>query len=232
MATARMSEADVRMRDAVRCELDWDAEVDASGIGVAARNDAVTLTGYIDTYAGKLAAERAAKRIEGVRAVANDLQVRLKIARADTDIAQDAARALELCATLPAAVQATVHDGHVTLTGPVTWMFQKWDAENAVRRIGGVRGVFNHLVATPAKAPRDVQRRIAKALHLNADIDARHITAVVTGSTVSLTGSVGSWLQREAAERAAASAPGIAHVENHLVVDPLAIRRDELAGVP
>ena len=118
---------------------------DASGIGVSAKDGVVTLTGYIDTYGGKLAAERAAKRVRGVRGVANDLEVRLKIGRTDADIARDAVRALELRATVPATVQAVVHEGHVTLTGKVGWLYQARDAEKAVRHINGVRGVFNHI---------------------------------------------------------------------------------------
>src|SRR5512138_2815422 len=121
MSTATLSDADVRVRDSVMRQLEWDPQVEASAVGVAAKDGAVTLTGFIDSYAGKLAAERAAKRVRGVRAVADDLQVRLKIARADDEIAADAARALRLRSTLPESVQAAVHNGHVTLTGSVPW---------------------------------------------------------------------------------------------------------------
>ena len=101
MTTATLTEADVRVRDAVMRQLDWDPEVDASAVGVAAKNGTVTLSGFIDTYSGKLAAERAAKRVHGVRAVANDIEVRLRLERTDADIAQDAARALELRSMIP-----------------------------------------------------------------------------------------------------------------------------------
>ena len=117
MSTISMTDLDVRVRDHVMGQLDWDPEVDASQIGVAAKNGVVTLTGYIDTYAGKLAAERAVKRVRGVKGVANDLQVRLKIGRTDADIARDAVRALELRGTVPETIQVAVHDGHITLTG-------------------------------------------------------------------------------------------------------------------
>jgi osmotically-inducible protein OsmY len=218
VATATLTEADVRVRDAVMRQLDWDPEVDASAVGVAAQHGTVTLTGFIDTYSGKLAAERAAKRVHGVRAVANDIEVRLRLERTDADIAQDATRALELHSMIPEAVQAVVHNGHVTLTGNVEWLYQKESAERAVRHIRGVRGVLNHITVAPKAVVRDVRHRIVKALHQNADVDARHITATVAGNTATLTGFVGTWLQRDSAERAAANAPGIAHVDNRIVV--------------
>ncbi len=220
MSTASITGTDVRLRGAVVRQLDWDAEVDAAAIGVTARDGVVTLTGFIDTYVGKLAAERVAKRVRGVRAVANDIVVRLRVDRTDPDIADDAARALALHPDLADRVQAIVHAGHVTLTGSVEWLFLKDRAERAVRHIRGVGGVFNHLTVTPRSGTRDVQRRITRALHHHADLDAHHITARVENDAVTLTGSVRSWAQREAAERAAGSGPGIASVDNRLVVEP------------
>jgi osmotically-inducible protein OsmY len=199
-------------------QLDWDPEVEASAVGVAAKHGTVTLTGFIDTYSGKLAAERAAKRVHGVRAVANDIEVRLRLERTDADIAEDATRALELRSMIPEAVQAVVHNGRVTLTGNVEWLYQKESAERAVRHIRGVRGVLNHITVAPRAVGRDVRHRIVKALHQNADLDARHITVTVAGNTATLTGTVGTWLQRESAERAAANAPGVAHVDNQITV--------------
>ena len=218
MTTATLTDADVRVRDGVMRQLDWDPEVDASAVGVAAKRGTVTLTGFIDTYSGKLAAERAAKRVHGVRAVANDIDVRLRLDRTDADIAQDAARALELRSTIPESVQAVVHNGHVTLTGKVAWLYQKETAERAVRHLRGVRGVLNHIAVAPMAAVGDVRHRIVKALHQNADVDARHVTVTVSGSTATLTGMVGTWLQRDSAERAAADAPGITHVANLITV--------------
>jgi osmotically-inducible protein OsmY len=218
VSTASLTDADARVRDAVTRQLEWDPEVDASAVGVAAKNATVTLTGYIDTYSGKLAAERAAKRVHGVRAVANDIEVRLKLGRTDVDIANDAAQALELRGTVPEGVQAVVHNGHVTLTGKVAWLFQKWEAEKAVRHIRGVLNVSNRISVAPHAVVRDVRRRVVQALHHNADLDARHITVTVAGDTATLTGTVGTWLQRDSAERAAANAPGVAHVDNQIVV--------------
>jgi osmotically-inducible protein OsmY len=154
-------------------QLDWDAEVDASAIGVAATAGTVTLTGFIDTYAGKLAAERAAKRVHGVRSVANDVEVRLRLKRTDPDIALDATRVLELSGSIPPSVQAVVHEGHITLTGTVSWLYQKESAERAVRNLRGVRGVVNYIKVSPLARSRDIRHRIVKALHQNADVDAR-----------------------------------------------------------
>jgi len=218
VTTATLTETDVRVRDAVMRQLDWDPEVDASAVGIAAKNGSVTLTGFIDTYAAKLAAERAAKRVHGVRAVANDIDVRLRLERTDADLAQDAARALELRSTIPESVQAIVHSSHVTLTGTVDWLYQKESAEEAVRHIRGVRHVMNHITVAPRAVVRDVRHRIVKALHQNADVDARHVTVTVSGDTATLTGTVGTWLQRDSAERAAANAPGIAQVDNRIIV--------------
>lgn len=220
MSTATLTDADVRVRDAVLRQLEWDREVDASEVGVAAKNGTVTLTGYIDSYSGKLAAERAAKRVRGVRAVANDIEVRLKLERTDPEIAADVVRALQLRGTIPDTVQAAVHHGRVTLTGQVEWLFQSRDAEKAVRHIRGVWHVVNYITIAPRAVERDIRHRIVAALHRNANIDARQITVAVDGDRAILTGSVGTWLQRESAERAAADAPGVACVENRILVEP------------
>jgi osmotically-inducible protein OsmY len=219
MATISLTDTDVRVRDAVLRQLEWEPEVDASAIGVAAKTGTVTLTGFIGSYSGKLAAERAAKRVRGVRAVANDIEVRLKLDRTDPDIAADVVRALEL-RMIPNSVQAVVHNGHVTLTGRVEWQYQKRDAEKALRYIKGVRQVLNHITVAPRAVERDVHHRIVEVLHRNANIDARHIDVKVSGDKAILTGKVGTWLQRESAEHAAADAPGIAHVDNQIVVQP------------
>ena len=218
MTTATLTDADIRLRDAVIRQLDWDPEVDGSAVGVTAKGGTVMLSGFIGTYSGKLAAERAAKRVHGVRAVANDIDVRLRFERTDADIAADAARALELRSMIPETVQAVVHNGHLTLTGKVEWLYEKENAGRAVRHIRGVREVVNHVIVTPNAAVRDVRHRIVKALHQDADLDARHINVTVSGTMAILTGTVGTWLQRDSAERAVANAPGIAHVDNRITV--------------
>ena len=218
MTTATLTGTDLRLRHFVVRELDWDRDVDASAIGVSAKDGVVTLTGFIDTYAGKLAAERVAKRVRGVRAVANDITVRVTIDRTDADIAADAAAALKVQTTVPDKVQIAVHRGHVTLTGNVEWLTQKESAAAAMHHIPGVRAVVNYIEVSPTTSFRDVHRRIVASLHRNADLDGRTLHVDVAGDAVTLTGTVGSWLQREAAERGAASAPGIRRVDNRIVV--------------
>jgi len=219
MTAIGLSDTDISMKDAVMRQLEWDPEVDSTAVGVTAKNGAVTLTGYIGTYMGKLAAERAAKHVRGVRAVANDIEVRLKLERVDSDVAADIVRALELHSGVPETVQAAVHHGHVTLTGKVNWMYQKRVAEKAIRHLRGVRNVLNYIVIAPQTVERDVRHRIVEALHRNANLDSRNITVSISGDTAVLTGVVGSWLQRESAERAAFDAPGIARVDNRIAVE-------------
>jgi osmotically-inducible protein OsmY len=220
MSTATLTDQDLRVRDAVMQQLEWDPAVDAGAVGVSARDGAVTLTGSIKTYAGKLAAERAAKRVRGVRAVANDITVTLAVGRTDTDIAADAATMLRLHHEVPDTVQAAVHHGHVTLTGTVDWHYQRLQAEKAVRHIRGVRQVIDHVAVVPRAAGKDMRRRIAQALYRNASLDAKHVEVTVTGSVVHLRGTATSWLQRQAAERAAYDAPGITLVDNQIIVEP------------
>ena len=220
MSTGTLTDTDLRARDAVMRQLEWDPEVDASAIGVTAQSGTVTLTGYINSYTGKLAAERAAKRVRGVRSVANEIEVRLKLERVDADIAADVTKALELGSTIPDVVQATVHRGYVTLTGTVDWMFQKHDAERAVRHVRGVHNVMNRIAIAPRAVERDVRHRIVEALHRNADLDARHVRVIIAGDRATLTGAVGTWLQRDTAERAVADAPGIRVIDNRIVVEP------------
>jgi osmotically-inducible protein OsmY len=150
MSTARLSSADRRMRDAVLLQLEWDPDVDASGIGVAARKSVVTLTGVVDGCAGKLAAERAAKRVQGVKAVANDIQVRALLPRTDAEIATDTVRLLEMRGALPEGVQVVVHNGHITLTGVVPTPFDRAYARKALWRIAGIKRIVNRIrVASP-----------------------------------------------------------------------------------
>jgi osmotically-inducible protein OsmY len=210
---------DLRTRDSVLAQLAWDSQVDPTAIGVTAQGGAVTLTGFIASYAGKLAAERAAKRVRGVRAVANDIQVRLRLERTDPEIAADAASALRLRATLPDGVQVVVHEGHLTLTGTVRSLFQRAVAENAVRHIHGVKGVVNRVEVAPAVSIPNIERHIRRALHRDAEIDARSIAVTVSGPEVTLSGTVGSWHERESAEHAAMHATGITRVDNRIRIE-------------
>ena len=223
MTTANLTGTDVRLRNFVVRELDWDPDVDDSGIGVSAKDGVVTLTGRIDTYAGKLAAERVAKRVRGVRAVANDLVVHLKGDWNDADIAADALSALRRRETIPESIQVSVDRGHAKLTGRVEWLTQREHAHDVVAHVRGVRDVTNYIEVSPKTALRDVQRGIVQALHRDADLDARNVHVSVDGDVATLTGTVESWRQRDAAERGAATARGIRHVENRIEVVPAAV---------
>ena len=169
MTTARLTEADIQLRDAITQHLERDSEVDASMVGVTAKSGTVTLTGYVNSCSVKLAAERAVKQIRGVRAVANDIKVRQTLKRTDPDIAADVVKALDLYSTTPDRVQAVVHNSHVTLTGRVAWMFQKRDAEKVARHVRGVCGVMNYIAVTPSgiatRRPRDYRRRAGSERH-------------------------------------------------------------------
>jgi len=220
MTTATLTGNDLRVRDAVMRQLEGDPRVDASAVGVSAKAGAVTLGGFVDSYSAKLAAERAAKRVHGVRAVANEIQVRLRLERADDDIARDAVRSLELRSVIPEGVQAVVRDGHLTLTGAVAWAFQREAAEKAVRHVRGVRDIINRVEVKPRTSPGDVRHHIVQALHRNADVNARHVHVDVSNGVAVLTGTVSSWTQRHAAEQAAGDTPGIVRVDNRLVVSP------------
>jgi osmotically-inducible protein OsmY len=183
---------DERLKVTIGNQLAWDPEVDASLIGVSAKDGIVTLSGYVDTYAGKLAAERSVRRVYGVKAVANELEVRLAVGRIDPDIARDALDALKNRIDVPLGVGVTVRDGFVTLTGTVQWMYQKVSAERAVKYLRGVRGVLNHIALKPAVSPTDIRKRVTEALHRHADLDARRIHVDADGATVVLTGTVQS----------------------------------------
>jgi osmotically-inducible protein OsmY len=219
MTTPTLAPVDHRIRQLVLQQLQWDSQVDATGIGVTARNGVVTLSGVIDSYAGKLAAERAAKRVHGVRAVANDLQVTLRRPRSDTDIANDAARALETHLILPPTVQVVVHSAHVVLTGTVHTLFQRVVAEKALRYVKGIKSLINRVVVVSTPSADDIRPPIIRALHRDADVNARGLHVVISGNTVTLTGTVRSWHERESAERAVMHAPGITHVENLIAVE-------------
>jgi osmotically-inducible protein OsmY len=220
MTTASITGTDVHVRNAVVRQLDWDPEVDAGALGVSADDGVVTLTGFVDSYAEKLAAERVAKRVRGVRGVANDITVRQMVGRTDTDIAHDAILALKGRPALADTVQVAVHRGHITLTGQVEWLLQKEGAERAVKHVRGLLSVFNHITVKPRSGQRDVRRRIVSALHHHADLDAHQIAVNVRDDTATLTGTVRTWMQRDAAERAAGSAPGITRVDNQILVVP------------
>lgn len=213
-----------KLQHQVQEELEWEPSVDASQIGVAATQPGVvTLSGTVATYMEKVNAERAAKRVSGVRAVANDIEVRPigSMKRNDTDIAQAVLRALEWDIAVPhEKIKARVDEGWVILEGEVPLQFQRSAAENAVRQLSGVRGVTNQirLQLRPTVQPAQVKDRIEAALRRSAEIDARGIQVDAKDSTIILRGRVRTWAEREEAERAAWGAPGVLAVKDELTV--------------
>ena len=204
-------------------ELKWDSRVQPNEIGVMVKDGIVTLTGWVDSYWKKIAAEEAAHRVRGVKAVANDIEVRLpgSAERTDTDLAAAVLNALKWEADIPTGkIDVTVSHGWVTLKGEVEYGFQKRLAEQAVQRLSGVKGVTNLIVVKPHVEPSDLKQRIEKALVRNAETDARNITVEVQGSKVILRGTVRSYAEKKAAEETAWSAPGVTEVENRIVVSP------------
>jgi osmotically-inducible protein OsmY len=220
MAVSTRSDEEIQ-RDVLE-ELKWDSRVRPNEIGVAVKDGVVTLTGWVDSYWKKKAAEEAAYRVPGVKAVANDIEVRLPILaeRTDADIAKAALNALKWDAAIPTdKVQVTVSKGWVTLKGEVDYAFQRQDAERAVARLTGVKGVTNLLVVKPPSvSPSELKEQIEKALLRNAEIDAENITVEVQGNKVILHGTVRSYAERKAAEDVARSAPGVSEVEDHIVI--------------
>jgi osmotically-inducible protein OsmY len=221
VATKSGNQADEEIQKNVLSELKWDARVQPNEIGVVVKDGVVTLTGWVDSYTKKWAAEEAAHRVRGVKAVANEVEVRLPSAseRTDADIAAAAARALEWDAFIPLdRLDVTVAKGWVTLKGEVEWQYQKGDAERVVRRLTGVKGVTNLITVKPRITPSELKQKIEQALVRSAETDAQRITVEVEGSKVILKGTVRSWAEREEAARVAWLAPGVTSVENRITL--------------
>ena len=215
---------DEEIQQNVLDELAWDPEIEATDVGVEVDDGVVTLTGTVETFAQKWAAERAALRVEGVRAVANNVQVRpagLGI-KSDTDIARAVANALEWNTAVPFdKIDIRVEDGRVTLEGEVEWNYQREAAENTTRQISGVKSVLNLItVRQPQVKPDDVRDSIERALVRHAELDANRIKVSVEGGHITLSGTVRSWAEKKAAEDAAWRSPGVTAVTNNIRIDP------------
>lgn len=212
---------DAEIRRDVESELQWDPSIDDRKIGVIVNAGVVTLTGEVAHYEGKCAAEEITKRVSGVRAIANDIQVNIPVSglRTDTEIAEAAANALRWNFSLAdTQVKPVVKDGWVTLSGKVTFGFQRNLAVSAVRKLIGVQGVSSNIVVAAAAKGADVKRKIEDAFKRHAILDAKDIEVKVDDSTVTLKGHVHTWQEHADADRAAWAAPGVAHVENRLVI--------------
>src|SRR2546421_5322356 len=222
MATVvRGARTDEEIQRDVLNELKFGPRVQPSEIGVVVKDGVVALTGWVDSYAKKWAAEEAAHGVRGVLAVANDIEVRLPTAaeRTDADVAAAAVRALEWDAAVPVdKLDVTVSKGWVTLRGEVEWQYQKQDAERVVRRLQGVRGVSNLIVVRPRLSPNALKEKIEQALVRTAELDAQHIQVEIDGTRVILKGTVRSWAERDEAERAAWAAPGVTAVDNRIII--------------
>jgi osmotically-inducible protein OsmY len=220
---------DTELQQDVMNELQWEPTIKAAEIGVGVKDGSVRLSGYVDSYAKKLAAERAAARVFGVKAVAEELQVRLpsSFERSDGDIAQTAANNLQWNVWLTHMVdriEVVVENGWITLSGDVDWWYQKDAAGDTVRNLLGVRGLSNNIAIAP-RSPitvnvQDVKDEIESAFQRNALLDSRRITLEIRGGKVILRGSVRNWVEREQVERAARAAPGVSEVESHIMLSP------------
>jgi osmotically-inducible protein OsmY len=212
---------DIQLRQDVLDELEFEPSIDAANIGVAVDDGVVTLTGHVHSYAQKLAAEAAVRRVRGVRAIAEEIEVRYPRdpKTSDDEIAKRALDALRWDVTVPDdKITLMVHKGLVTLAGEVPWRYQRSAAETAVRRLLGVTGVVNNIGVKPSVQASDVKRKIEDALKRHAEVEAQAIRVSVSNDTVTLDGKVDNWDELEAVENAAWSAPGVRFVEDRLTI--------------
>jgi len=221
-----MKKTDSEIQQAVLRELKWDTRVEETDVGVEVDAGVVTLTGTVSSWAKRLAAQEAAHRVVGVLDVANDIKVKVPgdVRRTDTDIARAIRHALEWNVFVPEErIRSTVSDGWVTLEGDMDFWSQREDAEEAIRRLAGVRGVSNKIEVKPPKVlPHDVRKAIEDALERQAEREARKITLDVQDDRVSLAGVVHSWAEKEAAIGAAKGTRGVRSVDDHLRIEPYA----------
>jgi osmotically-inducible protein OsmY len=214
--------SDDLIRDDVLFELKWDPKIGSGNdIAVGVKDGVVTLSGFVRSYWDKDAAEKAAKRVYGVRALANDIEVKPSTVRTDPEIAREIIQELESHVSIPNdKIKVIVEKGWVTLEGTLDWQYQKSLAESAVKKLRGVVGITNNIAVKPKVTPTEVKAKIEEALRRSAELDARRIRVEIEGETVKLYGNVRSWAERQEAEDAAWSAPGTVKVENHITIEP------------
>lgn len=218
MATFRTDE---ETEKDVKEKLIFEPQLDESKIHVSIKNGVITLLGTVNTYLEKCIAERAARNIEGVKAVANDLKVDIsaKYIKTDTEIATVAVNVLKWDSAVPHdEVKVSVEDGCITLTGTVKWWHQSQSAERAVRNLPGVKSINNLITIDAGVTPTEIKKNIVQEFHRNAIIDAEKIKVKVEGSKVILRGQLHSWAEIKEAKRAAWSLPGVTQVEDHLTL--------------
>lgn len=212
---------DLSLRDHVLSELEFEPSISASHIGVSVEKGVVTLSGHVSSYAEKLTAERVVQRLKGVRAIAQEIEVRFPSDKktSDDEIAQRALSIIAWDTTIPdEKVKIKVQKGWITLTGEVEWYFQRDSAETAVRKLSGVTGITNSITVKPQVQADDIKQRIENALKRNAKLEAEKIRVLVSGGRVTLQGQVKAWHERAVAERAAWAAPGVVAVVDHLAL--------------
>jgi osmotically-inducible protein OsmY len=212
---------DTRLQQAILEELEYEPSINADEIGVSVKDGVVTLSGLVGSYAEKVTAESAVKRIQGVKAVAIDIEVRIPSStrHTDTDIAKAATTALDWNTLVPKGrIKVKVEDGWVTLDGQLGWDFERQAAARAVRSLSGVRGVSNLIILKPRVGTQQIKERIVGAFRRSADLDAKTVQVEALGGKVTLFGKVHSWAERSEAERVAWAAPGVSQVENRITV--------------
>jgi osmotically-inducible protein OsmY len=212
---------DKQLQQDIIDDLRWDPSIDASKIGVAVTNGVVTLTGSVPNYFQKQNTERVTKRVAGVRAVANDIEVQLPSAveKTDAGVATAALNALKWSTSVPDEnIKVSVGKGWITLEGSVEWNYQREAAEKAVEELIGVKGVTNRISVSPHIKSREVKSEIKAALHRYAELESRNIDVEASDNSVTLKGSVRSWAERKEAENAAWMAPGVTQVKNEIIV--------------
>ena len=216
--------SDAQIQIDVMAQLRWEPFLNATEIGVSVKKGIVTLSGIVDSFPKKIAAEKATKKVSGVKAVVENIQVGLSpdARKTDTEIAADVLNALKAHVLVPdKQLQIQVEEGVITLEGEVEWEYQRTMAQNAVENLAGLRYVYNNIAIRPKISPENIKEKISAAFQRSATIDAARIKIEVVGSKIILRGKVWSFAEWEDADNAAWSAPGITMVDNQLELDPV-----------